>query len=291
MYFFCYDVVFDNVGGQVNGIQIENTTISHIDRCKFNHSQISLKTWDCKITNTWIWALWRPYGIGIHGGSGNINIFNVDVVPPFQHKNGDKNSEVIGNQKAGIWINSLDGNITNNIILNDIYLDGNPKISTGVGLLIENVFGITCSNFRANKMNSEPIIIDSSYNIDINGGKFYENNKYDNGVNEIIIRKSIIDAKHDNIRIHDNDFINYLKKNNPASAIKISSESLNVTKVYNNSFSQSYSNSAYTKNVIETSGKPKKDMLYRTNMVDGNVFRSYGSCTLPKDSTGFTLTI
>ena len=284
--FLCYDNVFTCSSGKINGVHIENTTISHIDRCKFNHSQISLKTWDCKITNTWVWALWRPYGIGIHGGSGNINMNNVDVVPPFRTENGDKNSSIISGQKAGIWINSNGGNPTSNIIMENVYFDGNANLDTCPGLLCENAFAITLSSYRANLMNSTPIIIDSCYNVIISKGMHYGNNKYDQHSHEILVRKTT-QNKHDNIVIDGCHFLNFNDNISvPTSAIKIDSSANMSTMITNNTISQSGSGVAYGDKEIEFDDNAVPFMVY-TNNGTKTVYRTSG--TLVYSGTGLTI--
>ncbi|MBP3930192.1 MAG: hypothetical protein J6D47_11600 [Peptostreptococcaceae bacterium] len=288
--FLCYDTTFTCTSGKINGLHIENTTISHIDRCKFNHSQISLKTWDCKITNTWVWALWRPYGIGIHGGCGNITISNVDVVPPFKTPNGDmSSSELLGDVKAGIWINSDGGNPTNNVIMENIYLDGNPSLYTGVGLACENVFGITLSSFRANKMNDYPIVIKGCYNVIISKGVFFENNKLDLvSKNEILI-KNPNNNKCDNITITDNHFINHRTGyTNKAPAIRVDDDVINpVTIKYNKISQQSGSDCAYGN--IEITTPFMEDLS--TNTGSKFAYKLNGSFVIPSGSTGVSLTL
>ena len=287
--FLCYDTIFSCSSGKINGLHIENTTISHIDRCKFNHSQISLKTWDCKITNTWVWALWRPYGIGIHGGCGNINLSNVDIVPPFRTSDGNlKSGNLINGIKGGIWINSEDGNVTNNIIMENIYLDGNPSLNTGVGILCENVFGVTISSFRANKMNDYPIIIDSCYNVLISKGIFYENNKLDLEKNEILIRKTNSNAKHDNITVSENHFINYkgvLTKGVPA--IKVDDGADEKVKIINNNICQDNNGKAYGNIEIIT---PSMKNLY-TNNTSKYSFSLTGNFVISSGTSGKSVSL
>lgn len=288
--FLCYDTIFTCTSGKINGLHIENTTISHIDRCKFNQSQISLKTWDCKITNTWVWALWRPYGIGIHGGCGNINLSNVDVVPPFKTNSGNMDStEFIEGIKGGIWVNSEGGNVTNNIIMENIYLDGNPSLYTGIGVLCENAFGITISSFRANKMSDYPIVIDGCYNVIISKGTFLEDNKLDvTGINEILI-KNPNSRKCDNINITDNQFINYKTGiTNKSPAIKVNDDVTKpVTIKYNKICQQTGNDCAYGDVEIKT---PSMTDL-STNTGSRYAYKLTGSITVPKDKTGISLTL
>ena len=287
--FLCYDNVFTCTSGKINGVHIENTTISHIDRCNFNHSQISLKTWDCKISNTWVWALWRPYGIGIHGGSGNINLSNVDVVPPFRTSNGSLGEmDYISGIKAGIWVNSEGGNPTNNIIMENIYLDGNPTLNTGVGIACENVFGVTISSFRANKMNEYPIVINGCYNVIISKGLFYENNKLDlPSKNEILI-KNPNGYKCDNITITDNHFINYRTDiTNCAPAIRVDDDVSSAVTIKYNRICQQPVNGAYGNIEILT---PSMEDL-STNKGCSYAFKLRGSFVIPANSEGVSVTL
>lgn len=286
--FFCYDTVFTCTSGALNGVHIENVTISHIDRCKFNHSQISLKTWDCKITNTWVWALWRPYGIGIHGGCGNINLSNVDVVPPFRTSGGDlKATTELTGIKAGIWVNSEGGNPTNNIIMENIFLDGNPALNTGIGILCENVFCVTISSFRASCMSGTPIVIDDCYDVVISKGMFYKNNKSSLGTNEILVRRTF-GGKCGEVTIEDNHFVNYetnITKSAPAIKVEEGADANLV--IARNRVMQDSGKYAYGNISIIT---PTMRDLH-TNEAVGFHYRESGSFTLAKGSTGASLTL
>lgn len=286
--FLCYDTIFSCTSGKINGLHVENTVISHIDRCKFNHSQISLRTWDCKITNTWVWALWRPYGIGIHGGSGNITINNVDVVPPFRTNGGVLNSDVLlDGIKAGIWINAENGDPTNNVIMENIYLDGNQGLNTGIGLLCEQVFGITLSSFRANKMSDYPIVIDSCYNVIVSKGVFYEDNKLDLEKNEILIKKTT-NSKHDSITITSNQFINYTgTKTKPVPAIKVEDNANHKVSIIYNNICQDSQGKTYGDIEIVT---PTMSDL-NTNIPTRFAYKLSGSFVIPSGRTGVSLTL
>ena len=286
--FYCYNTTFTCSSGALNGVHIENVTISHIDNCKFNHSQISLKTWDCKITNTWVWALWRPYGIGIHGGSGNINLSNVDVVPPYRTANGNiKETLELTGIKAGIWVNSEGGNATNNVIMENIFLDGNPTLNTGIGILCEKVFCVTISSFRASCMSEKPIVIDDCYDVIVSKGMFYGNNKSNLGVNEILVRHTL-GAKCGEITIADNHFVNYETNiTKSAPAIKVEEGANNNVAVVRNRVMQHSGKYAYGNIGIVT---PQMRDLH-TNATVGYQYKERGSFTLKKDSTGASVTL
>ena len=278
----CY---FNNTNGQESGLRIEKAVTSLIDKCYFNHANISLKTWDCKISNTWIWALWRPYGVGVFGGSGNITMQNVDIVPPFRTQSGIKNSTEIGGIKAGIWINTNSDGVVNNVIMEGVYFDGNPTLDTGVGLLCESAFNITLSDYKANKMNSNVIVIDSCYNVTINNGMHYENNKYDHQAYEILVKK-VIGSKCDSILINGCHFINYTtdKVTKPTPAIKIDSTADRSTKIVNCYIRQDSVGNVYGIKEIDVVTIPKE--LY-TNVGTKSVYYTEG--TLEYSGAGKTL--
>ena len=279
----CYDTVFESSSSAINGLHIEDVILSHIDRCTFNNSRISLKTWDCKITNTWAWAIWQPYAIGIHGGCGNINLSNVDIVPPLRTESGAVRDGI----KSAIWVNSEGGSETNNVIMENIFLDGNPNLDTGIGVLCENVFCITISSFRATRMSECPIIIDGCYDVVVSKGMFYNNNKTNLGVNEILVRHTV-GNKHGSITIADNHFVNYKTTiTASAPAIKVADGADTSVAIVRNMVGQHSGLQAYGEITIQT---PSMSDLH-TNIVTGSAYKTSGSFVITSGATGASLTL
>jgi hypothetical protein len=154
-------------------------------------------TWDVKIDKCYIWALSQDYGIGITNGSGNTTITNTDIVPPLK---------TLTTRKAGIWIDSSVSACFNTKMTN-VYFDGNPSLDTGVGLLITPRTGlVTLSDFSANKMDDDVVVIDSAFGVTVERGLFSNNNDKGTGTREIYIKKSGSQAL-ENINIRNNQFV------------------------------------------------------------------------------------
>lgn len=280
--FVCRDCFFSGEGGQ-NGVMIEDTIVSTIDSCKFNHAQIDLKTWDCKIINTFVWALKRPFGIAIRDGSGNINLNSVDIVPPFRTPDGNMQSQtVLTDIKAGVWV---DG-VSNNIIMENIYLDGNPQLNTGIGILCEKSFCIAISTFRATKMTESPIIIDSCYDVVVSKGMFYNDDKNKLGIPEILVRKTY-DSKHDSIIISDNHFVNYTRGySNKSAAINVDDGAESDVIIDRNVIRQTWDDdSAYKRAEIST---PSMRYL-STNIGTKSKYRMSGSFVIKANESNATV--
>lgn len=280
--FVCRDCFFSGEGGQ-NGVMIEDTIVSTIDSCKFNHAQIDLKTWDCKIINTFVWALKRPFGIAIRGGSENINLNSVDIVPPFRTPDGNMQSQtVLTDIKAGVWV---DG-VSNNIIMENIYLDGNPQLNTGIGILCEKSFCIAISTFRATKMTESPIIIDSCYDVVVSKGMFYNDDKNKLGIPEILVRKTY-NSKHDSIIISDNHFVNYTRGySNKSAAINVDDGAESDVIIDRNVIRQTWDDdSAYKRAEIST---PSMRYL-STNIGTKSKYRMRGSFVIKANESNATV--
>lgn len=177
----------DGVGG-VGG------TMGIIDRCVFNHASINVLTWDVHITNSRIWANSRRYGIKAVGSVGNLTIIGCDILPPVVTRS---------NRLSGIY---LSGAVTQPII-SACYIDGNPTLGTGVGILAENgVIGLSIDSLRANQNCQEVIILDSVVSPIVKGCTFMEMNQAGLGSHGVLLRQTFA-QKMLNPIIRDNAFI------------------------------------------------------------------------------------
>lgn len=132
--------------------------------CTMDQASVDITTWDVKIDNCWLWANSKPFAVRSVGSVGNLIISNTDVVPPL--------ANVVG-KKAGIYITGA----ALQPILSNIYLDGNPTLDCGPGILLENgVLGAQILGGRSNLLDEEGIILDSVLGASIIGHKFYNGN-------------------------------------------------------------------------------------------------------------------
>ena len=181
-------VGFGDGAGGVGG------TMGVIDRCVFNHASINVLTWDVHITNSWIWANSRRYGIKAEGSVGNLTITGCDILPPVITR---------GDRSAGIY---LSGAVTQPII-SACYIDGNPTLATGVGILAEDgVLGLSIDSLRANQNCQEVIILDSVINPVVKGCTFMAMNRVGLGAHGVLLRQTFAQAMLNPI-IRDNTFI------------------------------------------------------------------------------------
>lgn len=165
-------VGFGDGAGGVGG------TMGIVDRCVFNHASIDVKTWDVHITNSWVWANSRAYGIRAIGSVGNLTIIGTDILPPVITR---------GDRKAGIY---LSGAVTQPVI-SACYIDGNPTLATGVGILAEDgVIGLSIDSLRANENCQEVIILDSIINPIVKGCTFMRSNRAGLGAHTILLQQT-----------------------------------------------------------------------------------------------------
>lgn len=176
----CY---FDSISGsRFAGVRFTGGSMGIVENCTMNHSCVRIETWDVKIRNCWIWAMSNDYAIGVFNGAGNIDISNVDIVPPLH-------STATG--IAGILVDGTTG-VSIDIKMNMVYLDGNPSLDTGKGILVRGgCGGINIMNVTANQMDDDCITIDSCYNVEIIGYNGYNNNRtVGYSAREIVITKT-----------------------------------------------------------------------------------------------------
>lgn len=211
-------VYFDGIDGKsLSGLNLIDGSMAIVDKCIFNHSSILVNTWDTKITNTWVWSLSKDFGIKATKGCGNLTITNTDIVPPLTSNL---------TREAGIVLDSSNGVVSNIKIIN-CYIDGNPTLETGKGIVITpNTFGVQIKDFLANKCNEDVITIDSAYSIDING-QFFDNNNTNLGGRDIFITKNNTQSCV-NINI-DTQHIMNSSKTLPKPAIEINDNANNDT--------------------------------------------------------------
>lgn len=153
-------------------------TMGIIDRCIFNHCSIDVKTWDVHITNSWIWANSRAYAVRAVGSVGNLTLVGCDILPPVVTR---------ANRKSGIY---LSGPVTQPVI-SSCYIDGNPTLGTGVGILAEDgVLGLTIDSLRSNENVQEVIILDSVINPVVKGGTFFKSNRAGIGAHTILLQQT-----------------------------------------------------------------------------------------------------
>ena len=168
-------------GARVAGVYFTGGSMGVVENCIFNHANIRVETWDVKVTNCYIWAMSCDFGIGVFNGTGNFTAIGVDVVPPLTSN---------PNGICGILIDGATGNPFN-AKLSNIYLDGNPGLAVREGIMIGDGAGaILINNVNANRMDSDCIVIDSAFNVVIDGYNGYTNNNQGNGSREIVIKKT-----------------------------------------------------------------------------------------------------
>lgn len=161
----CY-IVSDS-GGRFHGVRFTGGSMAVVEGCTFSHACIRVETWDVKIRNSWVWAMSNDYGIGIFNGAGNIDITEVDVVPPLQ---------TTGTGIAGILIDGTTGSNVG-IKLNTVFIDGNPTLQTRKGIVARGgSANINMVNISSSRCDDDVITIDSCYNVIIDGYNGYNNN-------------------------------------------------------------------------------------------------------------------
>lgn len=127
-----------------------------IDHCTFSHACIRVETWDVDIANTYVWAMSCDYAIGIFNGAGNGSLTKVKIVPPLK-------STATG--LAGLYFDPVSGH--SGTWDGEVYLDGNPSLSVRQGIYIGDGWYNIDLSVKANKMDSDCVVIDSAYNITV----------------------------------------------------------------------------------------------------------------------------
>ncbi|MGQ4666533.1 hypothetical protein ACUIJN_11945 [Metabacillus halosaccharovorans] len=188
-------VYFSGVDGSYrSGLHFNGGSMGTVEKCYFNHSCIRVDTWDVKINKCYIWAMSCEYGIGVYNAAGNLKVTDTDIVPPLK---------TFSKGKSGIWVDGESGACYN--IHLEVYLDGNPTLSTREGIIINKNAGNVTILVKANRMDSDVVIIDSAIGVDVYSGKFHNNNDKGIGAREIVVKQTGNQVPH--VRIHDCDFI------------------------------------------------------------------------------------
>lgn len=174
----CY---FNSISsGNHSGVSFVNGSMGNVQDSTFNHSCIRVQTWDVKISRCYMWAMTCDYGIGVYGGAGNLTVDNVDIVPPLK-------TNATG--LAAIWVDGTGA--SSNLEFSNVYLDGNPSLSCKEGIIINNsTFGVNIIGCKANQMDSDCIVIDGAYMVNIIGYEGQANNSQGLGSREIVVRKT-----------------------------------------------------------------------------------------------------
>lgn len=149
-----------------------------VSDCIINHGTIEVLTWDVHITNSWVWANSKRYGVIADGSVGNLTIMGTDFLPPMT---------TTPSRKASIYFT---GAVTQPKIIG-CYFDGNATLSTGSGLLAENgVLNLLVSNCHANDHDEDVIILDSIIAPTVSNCNFFKNNRSENGAVDIRLKDS-----------------------------------------------------------------------------------------------------
>lgn len=187
----------DAAGSRRSGVYFTAGSMGAVEDSTFNHSCIRVETWDVKISRCYIWGMSCDFCIGIFNGAGNTTVENVDVVPPLASN---------ANGVAGILIDGASGNPFNTK-LSDVYLDGNPSLNTRQGIYVgDGAAATVMSNINANHMDAECIVIDSAYNVLIDGYSGHSNNDDTNAAPEILVTQTGAQAV-ENVRIRGAQFL------------------------------------------------------------------------------------
>lgn len=291
---FASNLFFNNIetGGK-SELYIKNIITSIVEKSIFNHSSLKLETWDCKVDKCWIWALSQDYGILIGGSSGNINIANVDIVPPLQsNSNYVSHANMLSNwETASLQAGIVIGTTTpvTNVKMTNIYIDGNPSLVTGRGIIInKNSANILLNDWSANKTNDDLVIVDSSYGITISNGELLDCFGYDCCLIQVI--KTSTQTPH-TISISNNTIIlrdtTQLQNNKLRSVIECLLNINYITISYNKCWSANVSGNILYEHGIYVDYSPS--MLLYSNRMSGEDFYIEKSNTIASGSTGATI--
>lgn len=285
------EVNFNNIEhGGIFNLFVKTVITSIIEKSIFNHASIKLETWDAKINKCYIWSLSQDYGILVGENSGNINIIDVDIVPPLQsnsnyvtHANRNSNWST-ASQQAGIVIGA-NGYAVTNVKMLGVYIDGNGSLTTGRGIIInKNSSNILLNNWSANKTNDDLVIIDSSYGVTVSNGQITDCYGNDCCLIEVIKTSGQIchniDISHNTIILRDST---QLPTHKLRSAIESLDSDFSGTISYNKAFANG---SAYT-NAINVYYKP--GYLLYTNRMSGARFFAEESGSVPAGATSKTI--
>ena len=277
---------FDATGAaRHSGVRLTgaSSTMGVIRGCVFNHSCILVETDDVKISNSWIWGMTCDYAIAIRGGAASTVIYDVDIVTPLA-------STATG--IAGIVIGD-DNSAPLNAKLDCVYLDGNPSLNTRAGIHVFNgVGGVILQAIHANEMDAESVIIDSAYNVMVNGYTSYHNNRQGNGSAEIRVSQTGAQPT-ENVLISNAHFLQTTAVvGTPGPAIKVDS-GVSGTQVRLENFmvKEPSGGGGYSSPAIDvpiSGGYPTVSMRGKTQL---KVYAAVGSQSLSSGATGATINL
>ncbi len=282
------DVYLDGVSGaRLSGVHLTGAggvaSMGLVSSSVFNHSCLLVEVDDVKLVDSWVWGMTCDYAVAVRDGSASFVASNVDIVPPFT-------STATG--IAGIVIGD-DGSNPFNAKLMGVYLDGNPTLSTRTGIKIApGSGGVLIKNTHANQMEAESILVDSAYNVVIEGYTSYANNRAGNGTPEILITQTGAQPV-ENIRIDNVQFLQTEAVVGTAGpAIKVdSSVSGSQVTVSNFDIKQPSAGGGYSVpevNVPTSGGYPTVGMSGRG---ERSVYSAIGSQAVSSGATGATITL
>ena len=274
-------------GARRSGVHLTGTggvaSMGLVQGSVFNHSCLLVEVDDVKLVDSWVWGMTCDYAVAVRDGSASFVASNVDIVPPFT-------STATG--IAGIVIGD-DGSNPFNAKLMGVYLDGNPTLSTRTGIKIApGAGGVLIKNTHANQMEAESILVDSAYNVVIEGYTSYANNRAGNGTPEILITQTGAQPV-ENIRIDNVQFLQTQAVVGTAGpAIKVdSSVSGSQVTVSNFDIKQPSAGGGYSVpevSVPTSGGYPTVGMSGRGKR---SVYSAIGSQAVSSGATGATITL
>lgn len=274
-------------GARRSGVHLTGTggvaSMGLVQGSVFNHSCLLVEVDDVKLVDSWVWGMTCDYAVAVRDGSASFVASNVDIVPPFT-------STATG--IAGIVIGD-DGSNPFNAKLMGVYLDGNPTLSTRTGIKIApGAGGVLIKNTHANQMEAESILVDSAYNVVIEGYTSYANNRAGNGTPEILITQTGAQPV-ENIRIDNVQFLQTEAVVGTAGpAIKVdSSVSGSQVTVSNFDIKQPSAGGGYSVpevSVPTSGGYPTVGMSGRG---ERSVYSAIGSQAVSSGATGATITL
>lgn len=274
-------------GARRSGVHLTGTggvaSMGLVQGSVFNHSCLLVEVDDVKLVDSWVWGMTCDYAVAVRDGAASFVANNVDIVPPFT-------STATG--IAGIVIGD-DGSNPFNAKLMGVYLDGNPTLSTRTGIKIApGAGGVLIKNTHANQMEAESILVDSAYNVVIEGYTSYANNRAGNGTPEILITQTGAQPV-ENIRIDNVQFLQTEAVVGTAGpAIKVdSSVSGSQVTVSNFDIKQPSAGGGYSVpevSVPTSGGYPTVGMSGRGKR---SVYSAIGSQAVSSGATGATITL
>ena len=203
--------------------------LGKIQNCTLANCKIKMGITDSYITNTEVWGVNRDYAIKLEKGSQHIN-----------------SCQIVGGKKYGaVYVKNEDGNTVDMVRISNTFFDGSYSfIDSGIGLNAFNMISSSITNCSFWNQMDEGIKLTNCYSNTITGNNFENNNRRDDGKQDIFIT-SEPNTQGKNI-ITSNTFIRWMNNTNKTSAIKIVGSIKNI--ISNNTL---YENSQYNSCNIE----------------------------------------